>query len=123
MVEAGFHQRAIRLVCDGIVDAAAIDSQVLAIELRDHPELASQLRVIERLGPSTIQPVVAARQLAMPVKAALRDALLQLGKNHDARRVLAHGDIVCFARVDDARYDDIRGMLAMVEEADFLVFK
>jgi hypothetical protein len=35
VVEAGFHQRAIRLVAAGAVDAAAIDSQVLAIERRD----------------------------------------------------------------------------------------
>ena len=32
VVEAGFHQRAIRLVAHGQVDAAAIDSQVLAVE-------------------------------------------------------------------------------------------
>jgi phosphonate transport system substrate-binding protein len=37
VVEAGFHQRAIRLVASGSVDAAAIDSKVLAIELRDPP--------------------------------------------------------------------------------------
>jgi ABC-type phosphate/phosphonate transport system substrate-binding protein len=35
VVEAGFHQRAIRLVHAGVMDAAAIDSQVLAVELRD----------------------------------------------------------------------------------------
>ena len=51
------------MVAAGEVDAAAIDSQVLAIELRDHPALAAELRVIEVLGPSTIQPVVAARHL------------------------------------------------------------
>jgi phosphonate transport system substrate-binding protein len=55
VVEAGFHQRAIRLVHAGTVDAAAIDSQVLAIELRDHPQLADHLRVIGTFGPSTIQ--------------------------------------------------------------------
>jgi hypothetical protein len=52
---------AIRLVAAGGVDAAAIDSQVLAIELRDHPPLADGLRVIDAFGPSTIQPVVADR--------------------------------------------------------------
>ena len=36
VVEAGFHQQAIRLVHGGAVDAAAIDSQVLAVELRGH---------------------------------------------------------------------------------------
>jgi phosphonate transport system substrate-binding protein len=39
VVEAGSHQRSIRMVCSKEVDAAAIDSQVLAVELRDHPEL------------------------------------------------------------------------------------
>ena len=53
VVEAGFHQRAIRLVAAGAVDAAAIDSQVLAIELRDHPRLADGLRAIGSFGPST----------------------------------------------------------------------
>jgi hypothetical protein len=57
VVEAGFHQRAIRMVPSGSVDAAAIDSQVLAIELRDHPRLANGLRAVGAFGPSTIQPV------------------------------------------------------------------
>src|SRR5580765_6548252 len=57
VVEAGWHERSIRLVCSGEVDGSAIDSQVLALTLRDHPELAERLRVIDTLGPSTIQPV------------------------------------------------------------------
>ena len=72
VVEAGFHQRAIRLVHAGAVDAAAIDSQVLAIELRDHPRLADGLRVIGAFGPSTIQPVVAASRLPDQLKAEAR---------------------------------------------------
>jgi phosphonate transport system substrate-binding protein len=52
VVEAGFHQRAIRLVAAGAVDAAAIDSQGLAIEFRDHPRLADGLRVIGSFRPA-----------------------------------------------------------------------
>jgi phosphonate transport system substrate-binding protein len=69
VVEAGFHQRAIRLVAAAKVDAAAIDSQVLAIERRDHPQLADRLRIIDTFGPSTIQPVVAASRLPERLKA------------------------------------------------------
>jgi hypothetical protein len=59
VVEAGFHQRAIGLVHTGAADtAAAIDSQVLAIERRDHPRHADR-RVVGSFGPSTIQPLVA----------------------------------------------------------------
>src|SRR5918993_2640006 len=51
VVEAGFPQRGIELVATREIDAAAIDSQGLAIELRDQPGLGEQVRVIETLGP------------------------------------------------------------------------
>jgi phosphonate transport system substrate-binding protein len=117
VVEAGFHQRAIRLVHTGAVDAAAIDSQVLAVELRDHPQLADRLRVIGSFGPSSIQPVVAASRLPGRLKDPVRELLVELGDDPTARPLLAHGFVDRFRPVDDAAYDDIRAMLARVEAA------
>jgi phosphonate transport system substrate-binding protein len=117
VVEAGFHQRAIRLVAAGGVDAAAIDSQVLAIELRDHPQLADRLRVVDSFGPSTIQPVVAASHLPEPLKNQVRELLVSLGDDPTARAALAYGFIERFAVVNDGDYDDIRAMLATIEAA------
>jgi phosphonate transport system substrate-binding protein len=77
VIEAGFHQQAIRLVHAGAVDAAAIDSQVLAVERRDHPDLAG-LRVVGAFGPSTIQPVVAASRLPRVLKDQVRNLLVEL---------------------------------------------
>ncbi|HET7517889.1 MAG TPA: PhnD/SsuA/transferrin family substrate-binding protein [Actinomycetes bacterium] len=116
VVEAGFHQRAIRLVAAGRVDAAAIDSQVLAIELRDHPRLAS-LRVIGAFGPSTIQPVVAANRLPDRLKDQVRDLLVTLTDDPAARPILDYGLIDRFTPIGDAAYDDIRAMLATIETA------
>jgi phosphate/phosphite/phosphonate ABC transporter binding protein len=117
VVEAGWHQRAIRLVLDGAVDAAAVDSQVLAVELRDHQRLAADLRVIGAFGPSTIQPVVAASRLPDQLKDEVRELLVGLGHDPSARPALAHGFIERFASVDDAAYDDIRAMLATIQAA------
>src|SRR5262245_51715606 len=47
VVAAGRHDRAIHLVAAGAVDAAAIDSHHLETYLRQCPELASALRVID----------------------------------------------------------------------------
>jgi phosphonate transport system substrate-binding protein len=116
VVEAGFHQRAIRLIHSGALDAAAIDSQVLAVELRDHPDLIG-LRVVGAFGPSTIQPVVAASRLPGRLKDQVRGLLVELGDDPTARPVLAYGFIQRFAAVDDAAYDDIRAMLAMIHAA------
>jgi phosphonate transport system substrate-binding protein len=117
VVEAGFHQRAIRMVHAGAVDAAAIDSQVLAIELRDHPQLADRLRVVGTFGPSTIQPVVAASRLRDQLKDEVRELLVELGDDPSARPTLAYGFIDRFSPVDDVAYDDIRAMLTAVEAA------
>ncbi|HEV2237658.1 MAG TPA: PhnD/SsuA/transferrin family substrate-binding protein, partial [Ktedonobacterales bacterium] len=123
VVAAGYHQRGIRLVASGAVDAAAIDTQVLAIELREHPELREQLRVIETLGPATIQPVVAARHLPAALKDAMRAALVAMGNDPGQRAALDAGYIARFAPIRDADYDDIRAMVAAAEAADFLVLR
>jgi phosphonate transport system substrate-binding protein len=78
VVETGFHQRSLRLVAAGEVDGAAIDSQVLAVELRDDPSLGGRLRTIETLGPAQSQPVVVRKGLDISAKAALQARLLSL---------------------------------------------
>jgi phosphate/phosphite/phosphonate ABC transporter binding protein len=117
VVRVGFHQRAIRLVARGEVDASAIDSQVLEIELRDRSELAEQLRVIDSLGPSTIQPVVASRRLPVDVRARIRGVLLELHDDADARRKMAACSVKRFDPVSDGDYDDIRAMMALADSA------
>jgi phosphonate transport system substrate-binding protein len=114
VMRAGFHQESIQWVASGRVDASAIDSQVLAVELRDHPELAGQIKVIDSLGPSSIQPFVAASWLPEELKIGIRTALLEIGADPDARSRLGKGFIERFAPVEDADYDDIRQMAAFV---------
>jgi phosphonate transport system substrate-binding protein len=117
VVQAGFHQRAIRLVAAGSVDATAVDSQVLAIELRDHPRLAERLRPVGAFGPSTIQPVVAASRLPAQLKDQVREVLVGLASDPAAQPVLGYGLIERFTPIGDGAYDDIRKMLTAIETA------
>jgi phosphonate transport system substrate-binding protein len=123
VVEAGFHQESIRLVAAGEVDASAIDSHVLALAVRDNPVLAEQLRVIDTLGPSSIQPVVAAGHLPDGLKSDVQAALLDMSRDADCKGQLAKGLLERFAPVRDADYDDIREMLGAVERAGYLVLR
>jgi phosphonate transport system substrate-binding protein len=79
VVTAGYHQRALRMVAGGEVDAAAIDCQVLAVESARDPELAARVRVVETLGPAPSQPVVVRSGLPTAIKNRLRQRLLGLG--------------------------------------------
>lgn len=123
VIEAGSHQNSIRLLLAAEIDAAAIDSQVLAIELRDQPSLAAQIRVIDVLGPSPIQPVVAARHLPDRLKADLRAVLLGMGDDPVAKTGLAPGFVERFAPVNDADYDPIREMVRAAESAGLVGIK
>lgn len=121
IVEAGFHETAVRMVADGRADAAAIDTQVLDIELRDHPELAGAVRRIGAIGPSTIQPVVVSRsRLTRAERDAIADALLGVHLDAAARPVLDAALVDRFVPVQAESYDDIRGMYGRVRAAGLL---
>lgn len=117
IVEAGSHQRSIRLVANGKVAASAIDSQVLGVELREHPELKARLRVIQSLGPSPIQPVVVASRLPSSLKDDLATALTSMHRDSEARQALAYGSVKRLVPVTDSDYDPIRRMLEAIERA------
>lgn len=121
VVQAGFHQKAVKMVSHGEIDAAAIDSQVLAIALRDHPHLRDQLRVLDTFGPSTIQPFAVATHLPTSLKSDIQAVLLHAHTNPTMRAILTRGLIERFAAVQDADYDDIRQMLSACEQANFMV--
>jgi phosphonate transport system substrate-binding protein len=123
VVEAGFHQTAIRMVLEGQVHASAIDSLVLAVEMSQHPELAGSLRIIDTLGPSTIQPLVAAAHVAPSLREDMRSVFTAMHTDPEAAAILHRGFIDHFVAVQDQDYDDIRQMLGVCESANFLHLK
>lgn len=120
VIEAGFHETAIQMVRHQEVDASAIDSQVLAVAIREDPTLADDLRVIDALGPSTIQPIAVTRRFDSELTAAIRQALLELHTDPAMRPHFDHGLIDRLTAVGPGDYDDIRRMLAECEDAGFV---
>ncbi len=120
-IEAGFHDEALRMVLDGRADWAAIDSQVLDVWMRSDRSLRRRIRIIEALGPSTIQPVVASSQRLTPrQRSTLRAGLCALGSDESARAVLDAAGIERFVELPSAGYDDIRRMLDTVRQAGLI---
>jgi phosphonate transport system substrate-binding protein len=109
-IESGAHERSIRMVLDGSVDAAAIDTTVLEQEFRSSPELANQIRGIDTLGPSPIPPLVISRSVPPTLRAAIQSSLLNTHQDPDGERVLKRAHMSRFVTVTDADYDPIRAM-------------
>jgi len=120
VIEAGFHETAIEMVRTGNVDGSAIDSQVLAVALRDDPTLHDEIRIVDVLGPSTIQPVAISRRISRDIQAAIVEVLTSLHRRPETRRQLARGLVDRFVEVGPDSYDDIRHMVDLCEAAGFM---
>ncbi len=113
----GFHQDSIWKVARREIDATAVDTQVLAVELRETPSLAACIRVVATFGPSTIQPLVATRGVPDSLRGDVQAVVARLGRDAAERSGLALGFVERFVAVGDSDYNDIRGMLDEVERA------
>lgn len=120
VVEAGFHREALAMVVRGDVDGSAIDSQVLALELREQPDLAEQVMVVEALGPSTIQPVAVSRRLSGDLRESIRRVLVTMADDGVARERFDRALVERFVAVDACDYDDIRMMVDFCEAVGLL---
>ena len=104
-VASGSHLASIDAVAKGTVDAAAVDSNVLAHRLRAEPAVGRRIRVLETWGPFPIQPVVGASRLPLSLHAGLAAALLTIAPVTEA-------GLRGFAPVDEAFYEAERERLS-----------
>ena len=107
-IETGSHRNSLALLLAGEIDAAGIDSTLLALEARENPAVAG-LRVLERLGPAPIPPVVLLNGDAALAR-VLRDALVSLDQHALGRRALDLGLVERYVEITDGDYDPVREM-------------
>jgi phosphonate transport system substrate-binding protein len=110
VVQAGSHLKALEMVLARQVDASAIDSTVLELELADRPELQGKFRIVEVLGPSPIPPWVVASSVPPGFEDAVRGVYLQMHRDPEGQVILVEGQMDSFAQVEDRDYDPIREM-------------
>ena len=110
VVEAGSHLQALEMILDRRVDAAAIDSTVLELELLARPQLEPDLRVIDSLGPSPMPPWVVHLNVPPELRAAIRAVFWRMHESAAGRAILTQGQIEQMVRVEDRDYDPIREM-------------
>jgi phosphate/phosphite/phosphonate ABC transporter binding protein len=118
-VKSGSHLRSIEMVLQGEVDAAAIDSHLLDVLCSRDEKLATRLRVVDALGPSSIPPIVVSKRLDDELKCKMQEVLVTMHLDDCGAKGLREGFIERFVAVVDEGYSDLRGMLDRVERVVF----
>lgn len=116
VIQSGAHQTSLQMVLDGQIEASAIDSTVLDLELERRPEIKPRIRIVEILGPSPIPPWVISKRLPPSFRQELRTLLVEMHHDPAGRQILEAGHLARFAAVEDRDYDPIRRMAQQAEQ-------
>lgn len=108
---SGSHLESMRRVAAGEADAAAIDSNVLALWRRRDPPLVAGLRILESWGPFPIQPAVPRATLDPDRRDAVAATLRSLPNEPDTARALAEFGLIGFTGFPASLYEEEREAL------------
>ena len=111
LVFTGGHHDSLDALLAGTVDACVVDSVVRIGRSRADAAVAG-LRVIERLGPWPVQPLVARHDLDPATIARVRQALLDANDRPVVRAALATAALTRFVPVDAEHYAPVRDALS-----------
>jgi phosphonate transport system substrate-binding protein len=121
-VFAGGHKKAVELLYDGKVDAAAVyhtkpSDEGLARDARmeiadDHPDVISKIRILALTDPIPNGPIATRDGLPDNIKTALVGALVEFAKTPEGRHSLNElYNMTGLAVANDADYDGVRKTL------------
>lgn len=114
LYESGSHLASIRSVLDSRSDVAAVDSNVLAGFLLQHPHLKDNLTVISSLGPLPIYPVVFNNRLPDKLKGQITEGLLGMKNSTSWSSRLLDYAVTGFSQIDSSLYDLEKDLCASI---------
>ena len=123
ILRSGSHEESIRMIAKGEADVSAIDSLVLDYDLIHYPEYASQVRIIESLGPASIPPVIASNKMPQKLFSQIQEILINMHKTSAGKKILNKAHVKRFDIVSDNHYDDIRAMNNAAIESDYEIIR
>ncbi|MBI5442790.1 MAG: phosphate/phosphite/phosphonate ABC transporter substrate-binding protein [Deltaproteobacteria bacterium] len=112
------HDKSIKAVAQGIVDAASVDSLIWEYLAATSPELTAKTRILEKSPPYAIPPVVVRRDLAPELKEKLRQAILNAHADPKGQAILRKMRIDRFVVIPDSAYDSVREMQSWVSRQE-----
>ncbi len=111
LVFTGGHHSSLELLLAGELDAAVVDSVVRTRAARATPAIA-RLRLVDRLGPWPVQPLVARSSMAKPELEAVKRRLLDAADQPGVQRELHNAALATLTATSSAPYEALANAMA-----------
>lgn len=109
---SGSHDNSIESVSKKLVDGAAVDHLIYEFIKKTNPEFTKGTKVIAKLGPYAIPPIVTHPDTDPALKQQIRSILLNMDKDPEGKKILDQVAIEKFTTIDDSAYASVREMTA-----------
>ncbi|WP_374711573.1 substrate-binding domain-containing protein [Symbiobacterium terraclitae] len=106
------HDKSIKAVVQGVVDAAAVDSLVYDQWVRQNPDLGVTLHIVDKSEWLPSPPLVVSERVDPALKESFRRALLTMHENARGKEILDALGVDRFVALTDEEYDAVRAMVA-----------
>jgi phosphonate transport system substrate-binding protein len=113
-IGTGSHDASLVALHEGLIDTATIDATTLRLRRSANDPLATDVRVIEGLGPHPIQPIVMRSDLPEDRVAHVQRALRSLSESAAGRAAMAPFGCIGFAPVSNDSYQELDQLLTQL---------
>lgn len=102
------HDKSVWAVANNLADVAGIDNQVYEHDLKNNPELAKKLRVIEETDPVPTGPVVIRSDFPTAEKEQIREIFYNMSNEPTLKPFMTQVMIDQFVPASPSAYDELR---------------
>jgi phosphonate transport system substrate-binding protein len=110
------HGESIEAVLDGFVNGASIDSLVYEQYITKHPKASKQLKIVQKIGPFTISPIIINSSIGRKKFLLLQKLFLKMDSSDNGKDILNHLHIDRFVKPIDQKYKKIYEMTKYIKE-------
>lgn len=112
------HDNSIKAIAQKIVDGAAVDHLIWEYLNVTNSQFTSQTKVIKKLGPFAIPPIVVRPDYNPEIKEKIKETFLNMHKDPSGKIILKKIFIDRFTVIDDNAYGSIREMEQWLERLE-----
>lgn len=123
VLHSGSHEESIRWISEGRADASAVDSLVYDYALSVGADYMKNVKIIDKLGPAGIPPVVRSSNLSDEQADKVKNALLHMHEDPEGQQILKEAYLKKFVAVDDTLFDGVRKWHKTAVDAKFMEIK
>lgn len=123
VVRSGSHEESIRMVAFKQADVSAVDSLVYDYDQVNNQKYVSQTKILKKLGPAGIPPVVVSSKVPVTLRNEIRDILINMDKDPAGKKILNKALVDRFTIVDDSHYDSVRKMRKQAVSSGYTIIK